>query len=105
MSTFAYTAIGRDGKRTNGTLTADNRAAAISQVSRLGLHPVKVDESRNGKSVPAAVAPKPLPKAPARPAPEAAPRGGGLRGFLGGGAATPAKPGPTGAAPVPVLPL
>jgi type II secretory pathway component PulF len=44
MSTFAYTAIARDGKRTNGTLTADSRSAAIAQVSRLGLHPVKVDE-------------------------------------------------------------
>src|SRR4051794_21658283 len=100
MSTFAYTAIGRDGKRTNGTLTADNRAAAIAQVSRLGLHPVKVDESRNGKATAVAA-----PKAPARPAPEAAPRGGGLRGMLKGGAATPAKAGPSGAGPIPVLPL
>jgi type II secretory pathway component PulF len=53
MSTFAYTAIARDGKRTNGTLTADSRAAAITQVTRQGLHPVKVDEQRGGKSIPA----------------------------------------------------
>jgi type II secretory pathway component PulF len=48
MSTFAYTAVARDGKRTNGTLAADSRAAAIAQVVEKGLHPVSVDEQGNG---------------------------------------------------------
>jgi type II secretory pathway component PulF len=48
MSTFAYTAVARDGKRTNGTLAADSRAAAIAQVVEKGLHPVSVNEQGNG---------------------------------------------------------
>src|SRR5688572_22445663 len=48
MSTFAYTAVARDGKRTSGTLAADSRAAAIAQVVERGLHPVSVDEQGNG---------------------------------------------------------
>ncbi|QOV89816.1 type II secretion system F family protein [Humisphaera borealis] len=54
MATFAYTAISRDGKRTAGTLSADSRASAITQVTRQGLHPLKIDETRNGASVPVA---------------------------------------------------
>jgi type IV pilus assembly protein PilC len=46
MSVFAYTAIGKDGRKTNGTLSADTRAAAISQVIQQGLHPVTIDEQR-----------------------------------------------------------
>jgi type IV pilus assembly protein PilC len=46
MSTFAYTAISKEGRRTSGTLAADTRAAAIAQVVQKGLHPVKVDEQR-----------------------------------------------------------
>lgn len=65
MPTFAYTAISRDGKRTVGTLSADTRAAAITQVTRQGLHPVKIDEQRNGAAV--AIAPPP-PKPVAKPA-------------------------------------
>src|SRR5688500_866620 len=48
MSTFAYTAIGRDGRQTAGTVAADTRAAAIAQVVRQGMHPLKIDEQRNG---------------------------------------------------------
>ena len=48
MSTFAYTAVARDGKRTSGTLAAESRAAAIAQVVERGLHPVSVDEQGNG---------------------------------------------------------
>jgi type II secretory pathway component PulF len=54
MSTFAYTAIGKDGRRTSGTLAADTRAAAIAQVVRQGLHPVKVDEQAAGAAAAAA---------------------------------------------------
>jgi type II secretory pathway component PulF len=56
MSVFAYTAVGSDGKRSNGTLNADTRAAAISQIIKQGLHPVTMDEKRggNGKAAKAA---------------------------------------------------
>src|SRR4051794_10967478 len=73
MSTFAYTAIARDGKRTNGTLTADSRAAAISQVTRLGLHPLKIDEQKNGKAAKVVKEVKPLKVAKPVPAPMAPP--------------------------------
>jgi len=46
MTTFAYTALGRDGKRTNGTLAADSRADALAMVMQKGLHPVKIDEDK-----------------------------------------------------------
>lgn len=48
MSTFAYTAIARDGRTTKGSLSAESRAAAIAQVVQQGLHPVSVDEQRAG---------------------------------------------------------
>lgn len=54
MSVFAYTALSRDGRRQSGTLTAETRAAAIAQMSRQGLHPVKIDEAKD----PAAAAKK-----------------------------------------------
>src|SRR5258706_10742578 len=47
MSVFAYTALSRDGSRKSGTLSAETRAAAISQVTQQGLHPVSIDESRD----------------------------------------------------------
>lgn len=55
MSVFSYTAIGKDGRKTNGTLSADTRAAAISEVIRQGLHPVSIDEQRNGNGAAANV--------------------------------------------------
>ena len=48
MTTFAYTAIGKDGRQTSGTLSADTRSSAISQVMAQGLHPVKLDEKKGG---------------------------------------------------------
>src|SRR5260370_21329657 len=45
MSVYAYTALGKDGSRRSGTMAADTRAAAISQVTRQGLHPVSIDEA------------------------------------------------------------
>src|SRR5687767_8260352 len=51
MSTFAYKALGSDGRESSGTLTADNRSAALSQIMEKGLHPVSVEEQgANGKS-------------------------------------------------------
>src|SRR5258708_22599859 len=47
MSVFAYTALSKDGRRTTGTLSAESRAAALAQMSRQGLSPVKIDEARD----------------------------------------------------------
>jgi type II secretory pathway component PulF len=47
MSVFAYTALSKDGSRTSGTLSAETRAAAIAQMSRQGLSPVRIDEARD----------------------------------------------------------
>jgi type II secretory pathway component PulF len=44
MSEFAYKALGRDGRESSGTLTAESRAAALSQIMDRGLHPVSVEE-------------------------------------------------------------
>src|SRR5665213_1870522 len=54
MTTFAYTAIGRDGRQSSGTLAADTRTAAISQVISQGLHPVVINEKKPGKDSAAA---------------------------------------------------
>src|SRR5687768_12281101 len=77
MSTFAYTAVARDGKRTSGTLAADSRAAAIAQVVGKGLHPVSVDEQGNGNG-----------------AANGKPAGGGLRLFAPRAPADATAPGP-----------
>jgi len=44
------------GQQTIGQVAAENRSAALDQVFRLGLHPVRVEE-REGKAEPAKVAP------------------------------------------------
>src|SRR5215218_906276 len=52
MSEFAYKALGRDGRESSGTLTAENRSAALSQIMDRGLHPVSVEErGANGAAV------------------------------------------------------
>jgi len=45
-TTFAYTAIGTKGEKTTGTLSADNKAAAVAQVVQKGLHPVSITEQK-----------------------------------------------------------
>lgn len=53
MSEFAYKALGRDGKESSGTLTAESRSAALSLIIDRGLHPVSVEERRangNGRA-------------------------------------------------------
>ena len=50
MSVFVYKALGRDGRETTGTLTADGRSAAIAQVVDRGLHPLSVEEQSGAKS-------------------------------------------------------
>src|SRR5438045_2096138 len=59
MSVFAYTAIGKDGRKTNGTLSADTRSAAISEVIRQGLHPVTIDEQKGSAASKAQKVPVP----------------------------------------------
>src|SRR3954463_9942085 len=44
-TTFAYTALSKDGRRTSGTLASDSRASAIAQVVGQGLHPISIEES------------------------------------------------------------
>ena len=47
MSVFAYTALSKDGRRTSGTMNADTRAAALSQIMRQGLNPVTIAEAKD----------------------------------------------------------
>ncbi|HSU66456.1 MAG TPA: type II secretion system F family protein, partial [Tepidisphaeraceae bacterium] len=47
MSVYAYTALGKDGRKTTGTLAAESRAAAIAQMTRQGLSPVQIDEAKD----------------------------------------------------------
>lgn len=47
MPAFAYTALAKDGRRTSGMLSAESRAAAIAQMSRQGLAPVKIDQQKD----------------------------------------------------------
>jgi type II secretory pathway component PulF len=44
---FAYIALNKEGRRTSGTLSADSRAAALAEVTRLGLHPVSIDQAKD----------------------------------------------------------
>jgi len=44
---YAYTALNKDGRRTSGTLSANSRAQALAEVSRLGLHPVSIDQAKD----------------------------------------------------------
>jgi type II secretory pathway component PulF len=71
MSVFAYTALSKDGSRTSGTLTAESRAAAIAQMSRQGLSPVKIDEAKDAaaaarKAKAASATTGPIGKVPAK---------------------------------------
>ena len=47
MPAFAYTALAKDGSRKTGTVSADTRSAAILQMTRQGLAPVKVDQAKD----------------------------------------------------------
>lgn len=44
MAVFAYTALDRAGRRQSGTISAENRPAAVDLVERKGLLPVTMDE-------------------------------------------------------------
>jgi type II secretory pathway component PulF len=63
MSVFAYTAMSKDGRRTSGTLNSDSRASAIAEMTRQGLLPVNIEETKGAKKV---EAPPVAGKVPAR---------------------------------------
>ena len=44
MPVFTYQAVGNDGRKSNGTLSANNRAAALDRIATLGLYPTQVAE-------------------------------------------------------------
>lgn len=48
MPTFEYRALDQNGKPVSGALSADGRGAALSMLSSQGLHPLSVDERREG---------------------------------------------------------
>jgi len=54
MSTFSYTAIDRQGRRTSGTVPAESRAAAMDAVLGRGLSPITVTEATGKAGAPAA---------------------------------------------------
>lgn len=47
MSVFTYTALSKEGRKTSGTLNAETRAAALAQIGKLGLSPVRIEEARS----------------------------------------------------------
>jgi type II secretory pathway component PulF len=55
MPAFAYTALSKDGRTTSGKLAAESRAAAIAQMNREGLSPIRLDESGDKAPAKAAV--------------------------------------------------
>jgi type II secretory pathway component PulF len=61
MATFSYTAVAPGGKRTAGTVAADSRVAAISQIAREGLHPISLDEVK-GTAAKSLLIPKAAPQ-------------------------------------------
>ncbi len=44
MATFTYTALSAEGRRTAGTVAADSRIAAMTEIGRQGLHPISLEE-------------------------------------------------------------
>ncbi len=56
MAAFVYTALDDKGQQTVGTVAAETRGAALDQVYRLGLHPVRVEERAEGRAAPAKAA-------------------------------------------------
>ena len=49
MSVYAYVALGKDGRLSTGSLTADSRAAAVAQIGKQGMHALSIDEARDGE--------------------------------------------------------
>jgi type II secretory pathway component PulF len=74
MPQFAYKARRRSGEVVQGVLDVADRAAALTQIERLGLFPVMVDGSKAAAA--AAVADRPKDKAPSKILPAALQRRG-----------------------------
>lgn len=55
MAVFAYVAIDQSGRRTQGTMPADSRAAAMDSLAGRGLSPLSLEEKANGNGGAAAV--------------------------------------------------
>lgn len=62
MQTFTYNALDAQGRSASGELIAENRSAALSQISELGLMPVSLEARGDGESKPAAKATTPVKK-------------------------------------------
>src|SRR5688572_6836735 len=58
MAVFTYEALDRAGRRTSGSIPADNRAAAMDQVVGLGLSPVAIEVQRAAAAAGHADAPR-----------------------------------------------
>src|SRR5271165_3449327 len=56
MAQFAYKARRRSGETVQGVLEVADRAAALSQIERLGLFPIMVDASKGAQAAAAAAA-------------------------------------------------
>jgi type IV pilus assembly protein PilC len=78
MAQFAYKARRKSGEVVQGVLDVADRAAALTQIERLGLFPVMVDGSKAAAAA-AAVADKPKEKAASNLLPAALQRGGRRR--------------------------
>lgn len=61
MTTFSYTAVSREGRQTSGTLSAESRSAALSQVTAQGLSPLRLDEQKPAAGAAKALVAKPGP--------------------------------------------
>ncbi|MCC6239300.1 MAG: type II secretion system F family protein [Phycisphaerales bacterium] len=55
MAVFAYVAIDQSGRRTQGTMPADSRAAAMDSLAGRGLSPLSLEEKANGNGGAAAI--------------------------------------------------
>jgi type II secretory pathway component PulF len=47
MPVYAYTALSKEGRRTSGTLNADSRPAALATMSKQGLAPITINETKD----------------------------------------------------------
>jgi general secretion pathway protein F len=50
MAVYTYEALDRTGRRTSGSIPADNRASAMDHVISQGLAPVSIEEQRTGSN-------------------------------------------------------
>ena len=56
MPVYAYTALNKEGRRTSGTLTSDSRPGALATMSRQGLAPITITETKDAAAAKKAAA-------------------------------------------------